>query len=52
MGGILLTTAGAASGFGGIGVMALYFVAIIGFFYFISIRPQKKEQESGWIVFR
>jgi preprotein translocase subunit YajC len=45
MGGIILTTAGAASGFGGIGVMALYFVAIIGFFYFISIRPQKKEQE-------
>ena len=46
MGNILMTTAGAASGFGGIGVMALYFVAIIGFFYFISIRPQKKEQKK------
>ncbi|MBR2187285.1 MAG: preprotein translocase subunit YajC [Lachnospiraceae bacterium] len=45
MGDILLTTAGAASGFGGIGVMVLYIIAIIGFFYFISVRPQKKEQE-------
>ncbi len=27
------------------GVMILYIVAIIGFFYFLSIRPQRKEQE-------
>ena len=45
MSGVVLTSAGAASGFGGVGVMALYMVAIIGFFYFISVRPQKKEQE-------
>ena len=41
----ILLTAGAASGFGNIGVMVLYLVAIIGFFYFISVRPQKKEQQ-------
>ncbi len=41
----LLTASGLTSGFGGMGVMVLYIVAIIGFFYFISIRPQKKEQD-------
>ena len=41
----LLTASGLSSGFGGMGVMILYIVAIIGFFYFLSIRPQKKEQD-------
>ncbi|MBQ9550641.1 MAG: preprotein translocase subunit YajC [Lachnospiraceae bacterium] len=45
MSGIVLTSTGVTSGFGGMGAMILYIVAIIGFFYFISIRPQKKEQE-------
>ncbi len=45
MEGILLTESGLGSGFGGVGVMVAYIVAIMAFFYFISIRPQKKEQE-------
>ena len=36
---------GALSGLGGTGIMVIYLVGILAFFYFISIRPQKKEQE-------
>ena len=42
---LILTAQGLTSGLGGMGAMILYIVAIIGFFYFLSIRPQKKEQE-------
>ncbi len=44
MNGVLLTS-GPLSGLGGTGIMVIYVVAILGFFYFMSIRPQKKEQE-------
>ncbi len=40
---ILLT--GGLSGLGGTGLMVVYLVGILAFFYFVSIRPQKKEQE-------
>ena len=35
--------AAAAPG-GGIGLMAIYMIALIGIFYFMLIRPQRKEQ--------
>lgn len=39
--GILLTTGATASG----AVMVVYLVLIVGFIYFMMIRPQKKEQK-------
>lgn len=39
--GILLTTGATASG----AVMVIYLVLIVGFIYFMMIRPQKKEQK-------
>lgn len=45
MSNIVLTSSGLTSGFGGMGVMVLYIVAILGFFYFMSVRPQKKERD-------
>lgn len=46
--GILLTGADPAAGSGsmGIGVMVVYIVGIIAVFYFLMIRPQKKEQKK------
>ena len=43
--GILLTEEAGAAGQMGIS-MVLYFALIIGVFYFIMIRPQKKEQKK------
>ena len=46
--GILLTAEDAAAATGGIGMgigTIIYLVGILGFFYFILIRPQKKEQK-------
>ena len=40
-----LLTEGAASMTGGVGIASIrYIVAIVAFFYFVMIRPQKKEQ--------
>ncbi len=44
MNGIILSSSPMA-GLGGTGIMILYVVGILAFFYFLSIRPQKKEQE-------
>ena len=46
--GILLneTGAAAASGGMGIGVIVVYIIGIIAVFYFLMIRPQKKEQKK------
>lgn len=41
----LTTSAGALGGFGVTG-MLLYFAVIIGIFYFLMIRPQKKKQKQ------
>nr|WP_249304525.1 preprotein translocase subunit YajC [Qiania dongpingensis] len=35
-----------ASGMGGVGFWVIYIVVIIGFMYFIAIRPQKKQQKK------
>lgn len=35
-----------ANGIGGIGVIALYIVLIVGFMYFLAIRPQKKQEKK------
>ncbi|MCM1104779.1 MAG: preprotein translocase subunit YajC [bacterium] len=46
--GILLNETGAAAAGGtmGIGVIIVYIVGIIAVFYFLMIRPQKKEQKK------
>lgn len=46
--GILLNDAGAANAGStmGIGVIIVYIVGIIAVFYFLMIRPQKKEQKK------
>lgn len=46
--GILLNETGAAAAGGGmgIGVIVVYIVGIIAVFYFLMIRPQKKEQKK------
>ena len=46
--GILLNETGAAASGGtmGIGVIIVYIVGIIAVFYFLMIRPQKKEQKK------
>ena len=39
---VLLTTAGAGSGL----IMVIYIAVIIGFFYFMIIKPQRKEKQQ------
>ena len=34
-----------ATATGGVGLMAIYMIALIAIFYFLLIRPQKKEQQ-------
>lgn len=50
--GILMneTGAAAASGGMGLGVIVIYIIGIIAVFYFLMIRPQKKEQKK-WLHF-
>lgn len=35
----------AATASGGVGLMAIYMIALIAIFYFLLIRPQRKEQQ-------
>lgn len=42
----LLFLEAAATGVGGFGIMILYVVLIGGVFYFMAIRPQKKQQKA------
>ena len=35
----------AAAATGGVGLMAIYMIALIAIFYFMLIRPQRKEQQ-------
>lgn len=42
--GILLTQEASANGMSGV-IMLVYIVFIIGFIYFMMVRPQKKEQK-------
>ncbi|MCR5304272.1 MAG: preprotein translocase subunit YajC [Lachnospiraceae bacterium] len=42
---MLLNAGGAMGGTGGSLILIVYFVVIVGFMYFVMIRPQKKEQK-------
>lgn len=44
--GIILTGSTAATGSTSLAFIGIYLVVIVGFFYFVLIRPQKKEQKK------
>jgi len=44
--GILMTGSTASTGSTSLAFIGIYLVVIVGFFYFVLIRPQKKEQKK------